>query len=226
MTTIIDWNLPISDDTAPRLENFTRSAGPGYSGREQIVSPRSKRWTYSFRVPVIDEATSRRFRVIMESLEGRFNYLRIRICDPYRLRRRDYGLPEPGEPIPYSQPVFHSDGTGFAPVRVTLVPILQGVASGNEIYINSQTLNDALPTGVWFSINGFLYLVTGAVVWEPGITRVTFQPALREPVIALQEIDFDPKFVGYLADDMDGMLDRQIRKYGIATIHLLEGFER
>src|SRR5688572_28020353 len=125
---IIEWpgNLRISDRTDPQLRFNTRSGGMSLSGVEQIVSPLSSVWVWRAAVPIFNKGQARALRVVKSTIKGAYNYLKIRVCDQFRISRDEVGAYYGGgDEVPYGDGVLHSDGSGFA-LAQPVAPILSG----------------------------------------------------------------------------------------------------
>lgn len=220
MPEIINLSQPISDRTDPRLVPNTRSGGIALNGVEQVISPLSSVWKWTAHLPIHNAATARSWRSTRAQLEGRWNYLRMRICDRYRISRRDVGATDPG-PVPYSDGAFHSDGTGFKLAQPNAPILSAALAGATQIVISAPEFGGAMSAGLFFSINDRLYIVTD---WEQDGDEyaVTFKPGLRAAVDEGDTADFDAKAIWRLETDDEGRMDLRVGRFGSVQINLVE----
>lgn len=228
MPAIIDFppNLRITHREDPHLAFNTRSGGRAISGIEQVISPLSSHWRWRVSVPITDKVSARSFRAIKTQLQGRFNYLRMRVCDQYRVTRKSVGAWGPDH-TPYdSGGVFHSDGTGFYPAQPNSALLAAADIGATSILLNAESLELGMSAGVFFSINNWLYQVDN---WEvaDGVMTVQFSPPLREAAWPEDvTAEFDAAALWTLATDDEGDYDLQIGKFGQVELNLVEAIGR
>lgn len=251
MPEVFDWpgNLKISDRSDPMLVPMTRSGGMALNGDEQIISPLSARWEWSITVPIRTKDQARALRAILAQAKGRFNYLRVRVCDMYRISRREMGAsPFTGE-VPHSDMTYFSDGSGYQ---------LSGGSAEIASTIAGQTSFTVDPgfeisSGTFFSIDDWLYVITdvddadispadgwvletGSWVdtgyWLEGLDwaeypplsttnrTIHFEPPIRES--GGEEMLFNATAIWRLASDREGQLPLTIGKFGTVTINFVE----
>lgn len=221
---IVDFppNLKFTDRTDPQLIPNNRSGGVAIDGSEQVISPLSERWSYRVNVPIRNADEIRSLRVTVSKLKGRYNYLRLNLCDQYRITRKDVGAVNPGKSwVPFSDDAPFSDGVGFALARVNS-PVMIAAAEGADIvYIRASDFAGTMTAGVFFSIDGWLYLVDG---WDliGSNYRIQFSPPLRRPATVSSTADFSARSIWILTDDEVGRLDLQIGRLGTVTFDLIE----
>lgn len=220
MPEIINLSQPIADRTDPRLVPNTRSGGPALNGAEQIISPLSSVWKWTAHLPINNAARARSWRLTRALLDGRWNYLRTRICDRYRIGRSDIGAVGDG-PVPYSDGAFHSDGTGFKLAQPNAPILAPATRDATTIVISAPELGGAMSAGLFFSINDRLHIVTD---WEQDGDeyQVTFKPGLRAAVDEGDTADFDAKAIWRLETDDEGRMDLRIGKFASVQINLIE----
>lgn len=221
MPDIINLAQPISDRSDPRLLPYTRSGGAAMNGTEQIISPQSSVWKWTAYLPIHNAGTARSWRLTRVLLEGRWNYLRTRVCDRYRMTRRDIGANYPGDQVPYSDGALHSDGTGFKLAQPNAPILSHAVRGATSIVISANEIGGALSAGLFFSINDRLYVVTG---WEEDGDEyaLTFKPPLRAAVEEGDTADFDAKALWQLDTDDEGKADLRIGRFAIVQINMTE----
>lgn len=227
MPEIIDVSpiLRISDRTDPQLDFHTRSGGVALNGAEQIVSPLSSVWRFRAVFPIVTKPQARAIRVLKSKLQGRFNFVRLRICDRYGISRRDVGAWYPESDVSHSDGAYFSDGSGYSLAPPTSPVTSAGAAGDLTLTVRASDFNDAMSSGVFFSVNDWLYQVDN---WELVGTDYVMEisPPLREAVAIDDIADFDPKCLWRLDTDLEGSLDLQIGKFGAVTLSLVEPITR
>ena len=229
MPSIIDLALPISDRTDPILVPNTRSGGVALNGLEQVVSATTAIWKWpSISVPINTVGRARTWRAVNAKLEGRFNYLRLRICDQYRIGRQAVGAVYNGNEVPHSDETLFSDGTGYK-LAQPRAPILGAKARGSTtVRIAASNLNGGMSAGVFFSINDYLYVVTD---WELAGTAeefidISFKPPLRVAATEDDEVDFDATSIWVLDTDDIGKMALRLGRFGQVELSLTEALGR
>lgn len=225
MPTIVDLAQPISDRSDPHLIYNSRGGGAALNGVEQVISPLTAVWRWDCIVPVNNAARARSIRVVKSKLMGRFNYLRTRICDRYRITRRDVGAVYDGSSVPYGDGAFHSDGTGFALAQPATSMLVAAARSATSIVVLGSPLAGGMTAGVFFSINDYLYQVEE---WETdGVAmNIVFSPPLRAAAEEGDTVDFDAKAIWSLEADDTGHLDLRIGRFGAVQLKLVEALGR
>lgn len=218
MPDIVDFpgGLAFGDRVDPQLVANTRTGGVSINGFEQIVSPLSQRWEWTVSIPVHRAHKARGLRAFMAKMKGRFNYARIRMCDQYRMNRREMGAVPGfvrGRSVPHSDGAYFSDGSGYEMAHGT-TPLSTPPVRG-QTKISADTNFLVIP-GVFFSINQWLYVVTD--VDDDG--AISFQPPLRED--GGEEIDWDATCLWQLATDRTGTMSLQQGRFGTAVLNFVE----
>lgn len=241
--------LIIGDRTDPQLVANTRSGGQSINGFEQIISPLSQRWEWTISIPVFQTHHMRGLRAFLARAQGRFNYVRIRVCDMYRPSRREMGAIGTG-PVPHSDDALFSDDTGYH-LGTGTAPLPTNLAAG----VTSLTIDPGflVQPGMLFSINEWLYVATDVddasndaegwvleggewdddgfwltgIDWDyvspPETQRVVhFMPPLRAPAMAGDEMNFDPIVLWRLASDAEGSANLRAGKFGVVTLSFVE----
>jgi hypothetical protein len=219
---IIDFPsaLKISDRSDPMLIQNTRSGGVGMDGGEQIMSPLSGRWEWRVAIPIRNEMQARQLRVLKSRMKGRFNYVRMSLCDQYRITLKDVGgdYPEPG--IPHDDDTLFSDDSGYQN-SVTSPVQANAAANATVISIRASDLNGKMAEGVYFSINEWLYLVESFEL-DGTDYLVTFSPPLREAVVIGEEANFSGVALWSFVSDATGDIDMRIGRFGTAALNFVE----
>lgn len=225
MPEIINLALPISDRTDPRLVPISRGGGTSLNGQEQVLSPLTSVWRWKAVLPIHNAGGARSWRAVRAQLKGRWNYLRVRVCDQYRISRASVGATYDGKQVPYSDGAFHSDGTGFKlaqPNAPLLVPAARGATS---ISLPASAFTGAMSAGLFFSIDDRLYVVTD---WEQdgAALNLTFEPPLRAAADEGDTADFDAKAIWTLESDDTGTMDLRLGRFGSVELNLVEPLGR
>lgn len=214
-------NLRITDRSDPMLMPNTRSGGPGLSGDEQILSPLSARWEWRATVIVRNTVDARSLRVVKSTLQGRYGYLRVKLCDRSRITRRDIGAVDPAAGVTYSDGTLFSDGTGFSLAEPS-APIMAAAAAGaSQITVLASAFAGAITAGVFFSINDWLHQVEA---WEEDGSNyvLTIAPALREAVTTSDEADFSGRSIWQVMADDVGDIALRLGRTGAVELQLVE----
>jgi hypothetical protein len=221
---VIDWpcGLFALQEAQWQLVEFSRSAGPAMSGTEQVILAEAQIWRARLQYRVL--APQRRWwNGLRAQLRGRSNAVRVCVIDGAGATRTELGVPELTEAeksngIPYSDDATFSDGVGFAPPPVILAVVDAASRRSTEVIVDSSMVN-APPFGVRFSIDDFLYEVTGRRAAGTGRTAVSFRPPLRKavsagsgmtlPAVARMRLagDRDAGLVAAYHGSQDGVLD-------------------
>lgn len=229
MPEVIDWpgNLRIADRTHPQLMSNTRSGGMALNGAEQIVSPASAMWRWQVQIPLRTRADLRALSVLLDQLQGRYGYLRIRMCDATRLTRGDMGAVD--SDVPHSDGAFFSDGVGYALADGYVNPEAGAAAGASSLSLDL----DGFPavSGTPFSVDGWLYRIKSiddpADLDNPGTVRtINFSPPLRDAVFTGSEVRWGCDVVWRLATDEEGQATLRAGKLGTATLNLVEPIMR
>ncbi len=212
--------LKISDRSDPLLIQNTRSGGMGIDGTEQVLSPLSGRWEWRVAIPIRNEDQARQLRVLKSRMKGRYNYVRMALCDQYRITLKDVGgtYPEPG--IPHSDDTLFDDDVGYQ--NGVTSPIMVDAAAGStSIEIRASDLNGQMAEGVYFSISEWLYLVESFEV-DGSNYVVTFQPPLRVAASEGDVANFAAIALWAFVSDATGDIDMQIGRFGTAALNFVE----
>jgi len=228
MPVIIDWpaNLRISDRSDPMLMANTRSGGIALNGDEQIISTGSRIWQWQMQVPIYNAGHMRALRVVLAQLDGRFGYVRTRICDQYRISRRNMGAYPIRGSVPHSDDAYFSDGSGYDLSGGTAYPINDSSPGQSQFQIDYGP-DVPMSAGIFISIKGWLYLITAiddpANLDDPGTVRnIHVSPPLRSAIGSDDEILWDAAPIWRLASDGEGQAFLRVGKFGVVTINLTE----
>lgn len=227
MVDTIEWPsaLKITDRSDPIFIQNNVSGGMSISGDEQFVSALSGRWEWRVAVPVFTVLQLRELRKLKSKARGRFNYIRIPICDRARITLADVGgeYPDPG--IPHSDETTHSDGAGYEN-GVTSILTADADAGDATIRIRASDLGDGMTSGIFFCLgDDWLYLVEDFEL--DGTDYVlTINPPIREDVASGGQVDFSASAIWSFGGDATGDIDLQIGRFGVVTIDLIEPVAR
>lgn len=228
MPAIVEFTLPISDRSDPILVPNTRSGGVALNGVEQIVSPLTATWKWKIAFPINNIGRARSWRAIQAQLEGRFGYLRTRICDQYRIGRNAVGAWSALNPIPHSDDAFFSDFSGYALAQPQSEVQASAGRGATSLRIMASDLNGAMSAGVFFSVNDWLYVATD---WQLAgnaeeFIDIQFKPPLRTAVTAGDMVDFDAKAIWNADTDDAGRLQLRLGRFGEVELNLTEALGR
>lgn len=229
MPEIIDMaGLPISDRTDPILVANTRSGGMAINSMEQVVSPLTSLWKFRAVLPINTVARARAWRATVAKMEGRFNYLRFRVCDRYRIGRRDIGATYDGSEVPHSDDAFFSDDTGYtlaSPASPVQVAAARGATS---VRVLASDFAGAMTAGVFFSIADHLYVVTDwALAGDADeFIDIDFKPPLRIAAAEGDTVDFDATAVWVFDADDVGRMPLRLGRFGEVELMLTEAVGR
>ncbi len=218
-------NLKIGDRTDPYLNPRNRSGGAALNGVEQVSGNGTALWMWRAVMVLRNKGDVRSWRSIRAQLDGRVNYLRSRVCDRYRITRREIGVPDRDGAIPYSDDAYHSDGSGFALAQPSTTLSASAAAAASTISILAAPVGGYMTAGVFFSIADWLYVVTG---WEevgPSFS-VTFKPPLKAAAASGDVVDFNARAVWVLASDSEGQADLRDGRRGAIELNLVEAIGR
>lgn len=218
-------NLRITDRSDPHLSPLNRSGGQAMNGEEQVIGTGASRWVWRLTLLIRNAGDARSWRATKTPLEGRLNYLRTRVCDRYRLTRREIGAyPTSGPALPFSDGTSFSDDTGFQLAQPSTTLSEEAAEGDTSIVVAAAPLGDYMSSGLFFSIDDWLYQVTG---WEAEGTDfvLTFMPPLRSAP-GESPVDFNPTAVWVLASDDEGQVDLSQGRFGAVTLNLIEAIGR
>lgn len=228
MPSIIDLAQPISDRTDPILVPNTRSGGQSISGIEQVISPLTARWQWRIVLPINTVGRARAWRATLAKLDGRFNYLRARVCDRYRIGRRDVGAWSSSDPLPHSDNSFFSDDTGYRLAQPSSPVQVAAARGATSVCVLASDFAGAMTAGVFFSISDYLYVVTDWDLNENDETMldITFKPGLRVDADEGDTVDFDARAVWVLDSDEAGKMPLRLGRFGEVELMLTEAIGR
>jgi len=228
MPTIIDLAQPISDRTDPILVPNTRSGGTALNGMEQVVSPMTSIWKWRVVLPINTVGRARAWRAVNAQLDGRFNYLRARVCDRYRIGRSDVGASYNGTQVPHSDETFFSDDTGYGLAQPASAVQVAAARGANSVRVLASDFDGGMTAGVFFSINDYLYVVTDWEIPEDDDTviDITFKPGLRAAADEGDTVDFDAKAIWVLDSDEAGRMPLRLGRFGEVELNLTEALGR
>lgn len=227
MPDIIEWpgNLAISDRTDPQLVFNTRSGGVAMDGSEQILSALSSAWKWRIVVPVVRGDQAMAIRVVKSKLKGRFNYLRINVCDQYRISRKNIGAWNPDGDVPHFDGARFSDSTGYSLAQPRSNVTSDAGAGSETLIIDSAPLGDYMTAGVFFSLSDWLYQIDGWT-YDGSHYALSISPPLRQNAVAGQEVDFNSRSIWRVDSDDYAPLDLQGGRFGAVELNLVEPVNR
>lgn len=208
-----------------------RAANDGVTGAGQVIYGNQPRWEASLDLSGFRRERVLAWRAIRAKMRGRVNILRVCVCDRWRPKISELGLPAAdilllqGNGIPHSDDAYFSDDTGYD--QEPMVVTIGGVAAGAEFFIvNATVINDALQPGHYFSHDDWLYQVTG-ISGTATSRRYDFEPPMRRAIPAGSSINVGEAYaLMAFQDDAQGRMPLQYGKHGNTQIQLLEWTNR
>jgi hypothetical protein len=221
--TVVDFPANLARWTVYNLELNVRgrSGGDATDGSGQVVLGVQPRWEAMLALELLDASQVKTWRSFISKMKGRVNVMRLAINDPLQLSLSDWGVTNPVSP--FSDGSLFSDGAGWA-----TEPMLTGVtaaAGSNTFTVNAGPLNDALGPGQYFSVNDWLYRVTG-IYGTPTARQYTFEPALRRAIVSTDAIKAWATCQFALATDMDAAPRMESIVYSKVELQLVENINR
>jgi hypothetical protein len=233
MPDVVDWpsGIPISSRSDPFLENFSRGSGVGYTGKEQVVTPTSSRWVWGFDAPINTKPKARLYRTVMSRLKGRYNYLRVPLCDQYRISNREVGAWSDRPKLPHANGVYFANGAGYAVSQPYANVEIAAERGATVLQIYASTLGPSgMTAGVFISIDdasGKPWLYEIENYFETGASyQLVIQPPLRDDVPTGRRIEFAAVGLFHVETDMAGQIDLAGGKFGVARLSLVEATAR
>lgn len=230
MAEIVEWPIDalVPKEIGLNLAWNSRDGGAGLNGVTQIVSPLSALWEVSLALGLAGNVRVRAMRAVMAEIKGRYGWVRFPIFDPFRVRFADAGWDEPVLPgIPFSDGSLFSDGTGFRYPDIATTVEAVGELGAEEITLDVGSIDDALGTGQFFSINDYLYMVVRPLTISGSNRVFKIAPPLREDVAVNDEVKIGrPTILCRLVDDRSGFANLSYGRFGEARLDLVEVLER
>lgn len=220
MVEIIDFPsaLTITNRMDPHLVFNTISGDMAFGGIEQVLAPESSVWQWEITIPAFSENQIKALRILRSRAKGRFNYIRIGLCDSFRITREDVGLSSTG-PVPHSDGSLFSDGSGYDVSQPSSEIIAD--TPRNSSLITIQPIAE-MSAGIFVSIDYWLYHIDDWYEDDDGNYAVQISPPLREPVAAGDQVDFTATSIWVFDSDTTARLDLLIGRFGSVDIGLRE----
>lgn len=187
-----DWHIDVRG----------RSGNESISGNGQVVYGSQPRWVASLDFNLIKRNRVLVWQAMIAKMRGRVNLLRICVCDPFQPTDKEIGLeaaPEDG--IPHSDESFFDDDVGYSQG-----PVMAGVSAAigaSTITLNATQISDALQPGNFFSVDDWLYRVTG-ISGTMAARTYEFEPPLRRAMLVTDNIDLRPHVIVAFDSDAEG----------------------
>jgi hypothetical protein len=198
-----------------------RSAGDATDGSGQMVLGVQPRWEATLSLELLNQTEVKAWRAFISLLKGRVNVMRLPIGDPLQIGEADWGIASPE--VPFSDDAFFGDDTGFV-----TEPVLTGVtaaAGANTFTTNATLIGDGLQPGHYFSVNDWLYRVTG-VFGTTTARQYTFEPSLRRAIVSTDQIRCWARGQFALKGDMDSPPIMEGIVYSKIELSLVEHINR
>lgn len=182
-----------------------RGGAEAVAGNGQVVYGSQPRWVATLDFNLIGRNRILAWQAITAKMRGRVNLLRICACDPMQPTLAETGLSvaqiaEIRGGIPHSDDTYFDDDAGYSQG-----PTLTGTSAARgavSFTVSATPINDALQPGHMFSINDYLYRVTG-ISGETGSRTYEFEPPLRQALVSTDIIDLRPHVIVTFDSDME-----------------------
>lgn len=213
--------LRLTDRADPFLIANTISGGEGMDGSEQVVSALSFRWRWRVSFPVKSAVEVRQLRALRTKLKGRFNYLRMRVCDMYRLTADAIGASYPDDGVPHDDDAPFDDDYGYAASPVHSPVTADAAAGDTTLRVRASDFAGEMAAGLFFSVGEWLHQ-TEDFELDGTDYVLTIAPPLREDVFAGSIANFDAVALWAFASDDEGGADLRLGKTGVVKLDLIE----
>lgn len=208
-----------------------RAANDAVTGNGQVVYGNAGRWEATLDLSGFGRDRQLAWGALRAKMRGRVNLLRVCVCDRWRPKYQELGLSAEdiamirGAGIPHSDDALFDDGVGYDYEPALAIP--SDIDAGtDEITIDATPINDALQPGQYFSIDDWLYQVTG-IAGDDATTRIYyFEPPLRRDVIAESVMELEASTIMAFQTDTEGRMPRELGKHGNTQIQLVEWTNR
>lgn len=192
------------------------------SGVQQIISSDAGIWKIKYEnIPVLDRQSVLIWRALEGLLQGRLN----RIIVPIREFYQPY-LPGTlsfiGDPTPFSDGAFFSDGIGFGTVAILVKVGTPAARRATAIHVAIFSA-DIIVAGQHFSIANRMYRITQVSYGSLSDAVLQFTPPLREAVTVNDVVEFDnPSCIMRLLNDDGMMLKLDTNLWGFPAVEFIE----
>lgn len=206
-----------------------RGGSESVAGNGQVVYGSQPRWVATLDFNLIGRNRIMVWQALTAKMRGRVNLLRICACDPFQPTLAETGLSatqiaEIRAGIPHSDDTYFDDDAGYSQG-----PTLTGVSAARgavSFTANATPINDALQPGQMFSVDDYLYRVTG-ISGTTEARTYEFEPPLRQAMTTADVIDLRP----HVIVAFDGDLEARAKlgsggKVGTASIAITEWVNR
>lgn len=218
----IVWPIKILPPQVPRphfMSHMNVSGPVSQDSLSDIISGDAGFWRASYGSIVV--TTDQRVKVwnaIRALLKGRLNPILVPYCRRYQPIIKGVG----GDPVPYSDGAFFSDGSGFvsAATQVVLTADLAKRAVSATVNV---ILAETIEPGQVFSLGERLYEIDGVTDVSGTTKTITFFPPARELVVAGTELNFtNPVCRMRLATDDAMQIDLDSGRRGFPSLDFVE----
>lgn len=183
-----------------------RGGSEAVAGNGQVVYGGKPRWVATLDFNLIGRNRVLVWQALTAKMRGRVNLLRICACDPFQPTFAEMGLnaaqiAKINSSIPHSDETLFDDDSGYSQG-----PVLAGVAAARgatSFTVDATPVNDALQPGQMFSVDDYLYRVTGMSGTMPARTY-QFEPPLRQAMLTTDTIDLRPHVIVAFDGDLEG----------------------
>ena len=202
-----------------------KAGSENVNGNGQVVYGAQPRWEATLEFNLMKRDRVLVWQAIVAKMRGRVNLLRIGVCDPFQSTNAELGIEaDPTDGIPHSDEMLFDDDVGYSQG-----PTLPGVAAAigaTSITLDATPINDALQPGHMFSVNDWLYRVTG-ITGTSSARTYEFEPPLRRAMLATDVVDLRPSVIVAFASDKEARAKLGAAgRNGSASMNIIEWTNR
>lgn len=212
-------------ETAADPVPFSRSGGKSLNGIERVTRTDRGFWSVTLGGIVLRSTEQKRtwnaMRVAASGRAGLF-ILPVRSWDSAPF---ESGKFEPGIVLPHSDGTLFSDGTGYEQGNID-VQVAAAVGIGATVIKLRRLLGAADLSGVRFSHEHAAYETGPAIDVDRDVWTVPISPAIRAPITAGTQMEFDnPTCLCRLADDRGLDLAQGKRGFDTMSVAFVEAVD-
>lgn len=187
----------------------TRAGSQSTTGNGQVSFGNQPRWRLDATLLLRTKTDVLAWRSFVSRMRGRLNAIRIPVTDPLRPSLDEIGISPgsiaeiEGDGIPFSDDTLFDDVVGFdyRPAGQVLIAAPKGAT---EITVDARAFGDCLRIGNFFSIDDWVYQITG-YSGTPDKRTYGFEMPLRRAVSVGDVMEVWASGIFVFSDDMAGM---------------------
>lgn len=178
-----------------------KAGSENVNGNGQVVYGTQPRWEATLEFNLMKRDRVLVWQAIVAKMRGRVNLLRIGVCDPYQPSVAELGYEaDPADGITHSDETYFSDDIGYS--QGPTIPGVAAAIGATSITLDATPIGDALQPGHMFSVNDWLYRVTG-ISGTSAARTYEFEPPLRRAMLATDTIDLRPRVIVAFVSDKE-----------------------